>query len=278
MLKRIVFFLIILSTFHMANSQTSNPQTDWQIGLQLWTFNHFTFTEAITKADSCGIKFIQAYPGQKLGGTWQGGFDANTTSEQRAAIKEFLKSKGVTITSFGVYGADNEAEWKKTFDFLKEMNIPILVAEPQDDQWDFINKLAGEYNIKVAIHDHPRPSHYWNPDTVIAAMKGHPNIGACADVGHWARSGLNPVECLKKLEGHIWSVHLKDIVQFDKTDAADTIPGKGVIDFPAVFKELQRQNFKGMFAIEHESNWENNAGDVIEIVKFYHEQVAALKP
>ena len=26
-------------------------------------------------------------------------------------------------------------------------------------------------------------------------------IGACADIGHWYRSGLVPVECLKKLQG-----------------------------------------------------------------------------
>ena len=60
-------------------------------------------------------------------------------------------------------------------------------------------------------------------------------------------------------------------------NAADTIPGKGVIDFPAVLQELKHQNYKGTFSIEHESNWKNNAGDVIEIVKFYHQQVDALK-
>lgn len=86
-------------------------------------------------------------------------------------------------------------------------------------------------------------------------MKGHPNPGACADVGHWVRSGLNVIECLQKLQGHIWNVHLKDIVTFGKVNAEDTIPGKGVIDFNAVFKELKRQGYEGSFSIEHESNW-----------------------
>jgi sugar phosphate isomerase/epimerase len=38
-------------------------------------------------------------------------------------------------------------------------------------------------------------------------------IGACCDTGHWVRSGLHPVECLKKLEGRILGFHLKDVAQ-----------------------------------------------------------------
>ncbi len=108
-------------------------------------------------------------------------------------------------------------------------------------------------------------------------MKGHPNIGDCADIGHWARNGLNPVECLKKLEGHIYGVHLKDIIKFDDTQAADTIVSKGVIDIPAVFAELKRQNFIGMLSIEHESNWYNSLPDVIFTKDYYDKQIAKLK-
>lgn len=139
---------------------------------------------------------------------------------------------------------------------------------------NFIDSLAGAYNIKVAIHDHPRPSKYWHPDSVVAAMQGRPNIGACADIGHWPRSGLDPVECLKKLEGHIYGVHLKDIKTFNDVKAEDTIVGKGVIDFPAVFRELKRQRFSGMLSIEHESNWYHNLPDVVETVEYYNKQVA----
>jgi sugar phosphate isomerase/epimerase len=111
---------------------------------------------------------------------------------------------------------------------------------------------------------------------VLAAIKGHKNIGSCADVGHWARNGVNPVEALKKLAGHIYGVHLKDIKKFGDTKAEDTIVGKGVIDFPPIFRELKRQHFSGMFSIEHESNWYHSVPDVMETVKFYDEQVAKL--
>ena len=272
----VTFFMLCCSSAKKPQSNSQSPQ-DWHIGLQLWTFRLFSFYDAIAKADSCGIKYVQAFPGQNLGGSWTGKFDPSMTTEQRQAVKDYVKSKGIIINSYGVTGADNEEGWRKLFEFAKDMGISLIVSEPKDEQWDYVDKLAGEYKIPVAIHDHPRPNHYWNPDSVLLAMKGHPNIGACADIGHWARSGLNPVDCLKKLSGHIWNVHFKDIVTFNKTDAADTIPGKGVIDFHAVLQELKHQNYKGTFSIEHESNWKNNAGDVIEIIKFYHQQVDALK-
>ena len=140
-----------------------------------------------------------------------------------------------------------------------------------------IDKMAGEYGIKLAIHDHPNPSPYAHPDSVLEAIQGRPNIGACADLGHWVRNGLNPVECLKKLEGHVYGAHFKDVVKFNDTNAADTVVGKGVIEFDPIFKELKRQNFNGMMSIEHESNWYNNLPDVIQTVKFYNDQVTKLQ-
>ena len=90
-------------------------------------------------------------------------------------------------------------------------------------------------------------------------------------------AGNGERECLKKLEGHVIGVHLKDIVTFGARKAADATVGKGVIDFEPIFAELNRQKFKGMLSIEHESNWENNLPDVIETVNFYKDQVKKLK-
>jgi len=277
MYKKFLLYLLVIASIGSTQAQPANPSKDWSIGLQLWTFRVFSFYDAVAKADSCGIKAIQAFPGQPLGNGLKGGFGPEMTAADRTAVKEYVKSKGMHFVAFGVTNAGNEEGWKKLFEFAKEMGIPLIVAEPQDSQWNYIDRLAGEYKIPVAIHDHPRPSHYWNPDKVIEAMTGHPNLGVCADVGHWARSGLDPVECLKKLNGRIWNVHVKDITTFNKTNADDAIPGHGVLDFPAIFQELKNQGYKGNFSIEHEANWNNNAGDVVEIVKFYNDKVKNLK-
>jgi sugar phosphate isomerase/epimerase len=259
------------------STATVSAPADWKIGVQMWTFRMFPFADALDKVDSAGVKNIEAFFGQKLGGGMQGNFGTEMSADTRTKLKQLLQQKGIQIVAMGVISPKDSAEWRKAFDLAKEFGLSYITAEPKKDQWDMVDKMAGEYGIKIAIHVHPKPNPYWSPDSVLAAIQGHPNIGDCADVGHWARNGLNPVDCLKKLEGHVYGVHLKDIVKMDDTNAADTVVGKGVIDFPSIFAELKRQNFSGMMSIEHESNWYHNTPDVIETVQYAKDQMTKLK-
>jgi sugar phosphate isomerase/epimerase len=259
------------------SSDAVNVTANWKIGVQMWTFRVFSFAEALDKVDSAGVKNIEAFWGQPLGAGMKDSFGITMSPESRAKIKQLLQTKGISIVAMGVISPGTKEEWQKAFDLAKEFGLSYITAEPHKDQWNMVDSMAGSYGIKVAIHDHPKPNAYWSPDSVLAAINGHPNIGSCADVGHWARNGLNPVDCLKKLEGHVYGVHLKDIIKFNDTQAADTLVGKGVIDFPSIFEELKRQNFNGMLSIEHESNWYHSLPDVIATVQFYNEQVAKLK-
>ncbi len=90
------------------------------------------------------------------------------------------------------------------------MKIQIITSEPRVEDLDIVSRLADEYKIKVAIHDHTKTSHYWHPDSVTAAMKGRSQyIGACADIGHW--SSFMPriqIECMKTLNGRIYSLSI----------------------------------------------------------------------
>lgn len=258
-------------------TDTSNVTDNWKIGVQMWTFRVFTFAEALDKVDSAGVKYIEAFWGQPLGAGMKDSFGIRMSDDSKAKLKDMLQKKGIHMVAMGVIVPKTREEWTKAFDLAKEFGLSYITAEPLKNQWDMVDSMAGAYGIKVAIHDHPKPNVYWSPDSVLAATVGHPNIGSCADLGHWARNGVNPVDALKKLEGHVFGVHLKDITKFDDTHATDTIVGKGVIDFAPIFQELKRQHFSGMFSIEHESNWYHSLPDVIATVKFYNDQVAKLK-
>ncbi|MEP7277874.1 MAG: sugar phosphate isomerase/epimerase [Bacteroidota bacterium] len=251
--------------------------SNWKLGVQLWTFRMFSMTDALQKVDSCGVKYVEAFWGQPLGGDSKESFGIRMTQAGRDKLKGLLKSHNIQMVAMGVVSPKTKEEWIDAFKLAKEFDLSYITAEPRKDLWDFVDSLAGAYAIKIAIHDHPKPNAYWSPDSVLAAIKGHSNIGSCADLGHWARNGLDIVECLKKLEGHIYGVHLKDIKTFDNPKAADTVVGKGIIQFSPIFAELKRQQFKGMFSIEHESNWYHSVPDVIETVKFYNNEVEKLK-
>jgi sugar phosphate isomerase/epimerase len=127
---------------------------------------------------------------------------------------------------------------------------------------------------------------------VLAAVKGRtPLMGACADTGHWLRSGLDPVECLKKLEGRIIVLHFKDLVPEDGSTAKGDGPGKkrkeskdmhdvpwgtGVGNVKAQMAELKRQNFHGAFCVEYEYHWETSLPEVAQCVKFFNATAAEL--
>jgi len=157
------------------------------------------------------------------------------------------------------------------------LHIPLITAEPLKEHLDIVNELAGKYHIKVAIHDHPKPSGYWHPDSVLAAMKNRPNIGVCADIGHWVRNGLNVVTCLQKLQGRIWDLHCKDVAAFGNPESEDVLLGKGVCDIAAVIKELHKQHFNGLVSFEHEVNWSSNVADIIYNKNYLIAQLKALK-
>lgn len=278
--KTIILFVLIAAACKTGSQQAKNSGSvvdNWEIGIQTWTFRMFTLEEALRKADSAGVRSIEAFWGQKLGGGLTESFGITMSNDARAKLKQLLQQHNIRIRAMGVASPTTREDWEKAFELAKEFNLSYITSEPRKTLWSMIDSMAGKYNIKVAIHEHPRPNPYWHPDSVLAAVKNHPNLACCADIGHWARSGLDPVECLKKLDGYVIGVHLKDIKTFNDTRAADTPVGKGVIDYPAVFKELVRQKFNGMLSIEQESNWYNSLPEVTNTVKYFRAETAKLR-
>jgi sugar phosphate isomerase/epimerase len=241
----------------------------WQLGAQSYTFNRFTFSEAIDKIDSCGLRYVEGFS-QEIGGGMEGKLDYNMDAAMRSKVLEMLKRKGVQLIAYGVVTPDNEADWRKLFKFGKEMGIQTFTSEPEEKDMPLISRLCDEYKINVAIHNHPSPKHYWNPDILLAAIKGQSKrIGSCADIGHWVRSGLDPVQCLKKLKGHILHLHMKDLNDKNGEEDRDVHWGTGVANIKGVIQELKDQGFKGMIAAEYENNWYNNVPDVTASVAYF---------
>lgn len=237
---------------------------NWRLGCQAWSFNRFTFFEAIDKTASLGLYCIEAFPDQQINKTQSAKVGVDMTPAQRKEILNKLADSRVKMVNFGVGGYD-----RRHFEFAKQMGIETLVAEPAENDLDAIEKLCGEYEINLAIHNHPRPSPYWNPDKVLKACAGRSRrIGACADTGHWPRSGLKPVDCLRKLAGRIVSLHFKDINKM-ALDAHDVPWGSGVCNVAEMLAELYRQRLDAVFSIEYEYNWENSLPDIAKCIAYF---------
>jgi len=244
------------------------------LGCQAWTFREFTVMEAIQKTAEVGGKVIEFYPDQKFSPEQPGlKFDHNATEEMVAAVKVQLDKYGIRAVNYGVVNIPNdEAGARKIFEFAKKFGLYGITTESVE-ALDTIEKLVKEYDIRVGFHNHPRqpdnPGYkMWDPHYVLSVVKDRdPRIGSTADVGHWVRSGLDPVACLKILRGRIISTHLKDLNE--KSPNAHDVPfGTGVSNIPAILGELKRQHFNGNASIEYEYDWMNNVPAVAQSVGF----------
>jgi len=252
----------------------------WQLGVQAYSFNRFTFFEAVDKTAALGLKYIEAYPGQRIGaGTGDTAVMSFTMSPgARAAVKKKCADSGIRLTNFGVVTPGSTGEWRELFEFAREMSISTIVTEPAPEKMDLVEALCDEFKINIAIHNHPKPSRYWNPDTVLALISNRSErIGLCADTGHWRRSGLDPLACLKKCEGRIISLHFKDLNQVEQP-AHDVPWGTGVNNVWGMLTELKRQKFKGVFSIEYEYNWNNSMPEISQCIQYFNLVSAALSP
>lgn len=247
------------------------------IGCQAYTFNRFTAYEAIEKTAASGGKVIEFYPGQRLSAE-DGDLKVDHNSPQVDVIVAKLKAKlgqhGVRAVNYGVVGIPkDEAAARKVFEFAKKMGM-IGVTTESADAINTIEKLAVEFDLGVGFHNHPgsfeNPNYkVWSPHYIAGLVEGRDaRLGACADTGHWMRSGIKPVEALKVLRGRIISAHLKDLNEFGVRNAHDVPFGQGKADMKAVLDELKAQGFQGNLSIEYEHNWDNSLPEVTQCVDY----------
>lgn len=245
------------------------------IGCQAYTFNRFTAFEAIEKTAAAGGRVIEFYPGQSLSPELPGArVHHDAPDEVIAELRAKLAEHDVKAVNYGVVGIPNdESGARKVFAFAKRMGMRAVTTE-STESIDVIEDLVNEFGIGCAYHNHPRrpnDANYrvWDPKYVAELVKDRdPRIGACADTGHWTRSGIAPVDAMKILEGRIISVHMKDLNEFGVRNAHDVPFGSGVSDAAGVLVELRRQGFAGNISIEYEHNWEHSVPEVAQCIGF----------
>jgi len=244
-------------------------QLGWQMSIQCWSFNKATFFECVDRAALMGVKVVEMFPGQRVDAEhadWK--TDQGMPPDALAAIQAKLKACGVRVANFGVTGIPgDEAGRRKLFEWARAMGIETICAEPEPESLAGLDPWCQEYGINLALHNHPEPSRYWDPQTVLDACNGlSRRIGACADTGHWMRSGVTPLEGINRLQWRIVTFHFKDLNEMGK-EAHDVHWGTGKGELPVVLRRLRQQGFRGVFSAEYEYHWDKNTEDIAACVK-----------
>jgi len=290
--KRTGFWTAVAAMTPMANAKAAKKQKTtmstpnaknigWRIACQLYTFRDRSFYEALDAISSLGIRNVEPCFFLPLDKKRP---DLKTSESLSPALRRELKARlddyGIKMVNYYAPIDARTENFRKIFDFAKEMNTETLVAEPPPDVLDKLEELCTEYKINLAIHNHPKSpnSRYWHPLNVLKVCLGRgKRIGFCADTGHWVRSGLQPVEFLKKIQKKLITLHVKDVAEFGKPDARDVPLGTGKANYTEILKQLYLQRFRGVMSIEYEHLSPRLIEDVARCVKFIEDFARSLK-
>ena len=226
---------------------TAAAQAGPKLGLQTWTCRNMSFEQMVDFAVKHHIKYIQAISKH---------IDPNDTPEHNLAKKATLEKHGLVCYTFGVNGTSMDKEKnRKLFEFAKLMGIKVIVVEPKNmAEWDNLEELVKEYDIKLAIHNHGKGSAYGDVETVKAVFaKRDRRIGACIDIGHVSGAGYDVAEIFRQYDGRVYDLHLKD-KKVEKVDGKDVVLdvdiGTGISNYKGLFAELKKAKWDGVMSIE----------------------------
>jgi inosose dehydratase len=226
------------------------------LGIQLYSLRGYDLPTALKHAADMGFSQVEFYSGM---------LPLDASAETIAATRKQVADLGMSISSHGVnrVGQDQQAN-VKLFEFAKALGIKNITIDPDPSAFDQLDELVKQFDLRVAIHNHG-PNHRYNKVVdVLKAIEGHDaRIGACADLGHFIRSGEHPVEVIRLLKGRLYGIHLKDFATME-AKAEGVILGKGHLDVAQVIDALLAVDFPadGALSLEYEENPKDPIADI----------------
>jgi inosose dehydratase len=217
-----------------------------KLGLASFTFREFSLEDTISMTQRLGLKHI-ALKSFHL--------PLDSTREQITAASEKCRAGGLDLYGCSVVVLKNEDEVNQVFEYANTAGMRMIIAQPESDLLELVNKKVQEYNLMFAIHNHgPEDKNFPSPPVTFERIKKlDSRIGLCIDVGHAKRSGFDPSECILKCRNRLLDIHIKDIRTV--TQAIDPIEaGRGILDIPSILKAVLKINYSGIVSLEFEKD------------------------
>ncbi len=221
---------------------------NYEMGFQSYSLRHFVPTDDfLGQAKRLNLPFVEL---------WRGHLPQNGGEEEVVRFRDRLREAGITVNAFGVEHFTDEHEKNESiFRLARNLGVGVLSANPSKKAFTSLEKLVDQYDIRIAIHNHgPEDERWRRPEWIMEAVGGlDPRIGACADLGHYIRAGVDPVAALEILGSRVLGVHLKD---FD-AEENDVVLGQGKLDVVKTFETFQNLGFTGPISLEFEGDKED---------------------
>lgn len=185
------------------------------------------------------------------------------TPQAIEAARKKIEAAGLTLMGGGTITLKNDpAQVRKAFEYARSAGFPLIVVAPQaeapdqvDKTLDYTEKMIHEFGIKVAIHNHgPEDKFFPAPQDAMRRLANRDKrFGLCIDIGHTSRAGVDPVKAVLECRERVLDLHVKDLTDAKGKDSQTEV-GRGVFDFPGLFRALIKIGYAGHVGLEYEIN------------------------
>jgi sugar phosphate isomerase/epimerase len=259
----------LLSRVADASSAAPGRNAPLKLGLASYSMREFTLDQALDMAKQMGVKYM----------TFKDVHVPRTDPpEKTRALRAKIEAAGITIMGGGTITIPNDpVQIRKEFEYAKNAGFPVIYTDPEPAALDTIEKMVKEYDIRCAIHNHgPEDKRWPRPQDAYAAVKSRDKrLGLCIDIGHTTRTGTDPVAACRECRDRLYDMHVKDLsAATDKESQVEV--GRGVIDFPGLFKTLIEIGYQGQVGLEYEINAKNPLPGMIESMAYMRGVLAAV--
>jgi inosose dehydratase len=242
----------------------------WEMLGEKWSGSADDIMDAVSAAGYQGVEFSNVMIG--------------ACAEKPDGLRAALDRRGLALAAYAyaTSGFTDPACYEtdlagatKALDLAARFSVVLCLAGPSSPSREGVDaKLAqacrfygevaregGRRGVTVAVHPH---SHHTSLvlnaeqyDRLLAATEAS-GLMFNPDTGHIIRGGHDPLACFKRHRERIVHVHCKDVDAEGRWQPM----GKGICDFPGLFRWLDQSGYTGWLISEEESEivWTNLAG------------------
>ena len=266
--------LALVSTGSLAHpgptaAKSDDPTHGLKLGIASYSLRKFDLDQAIEMVKSLGVRYINLKDVH---------LKMDSTTEERKEAAKKIRDNGLVLMGGGViYLKNDENQVRNAFNYVKDAGMPVMVSAPDLDALPLVEKMAKEYGVKVAIHNHgPGDNRYPSPRDAYRLVKDlDPCMGVCIDIGHTVRIGENEVEAIHAVQDRFYDMHIKDVTSRTRDGDSCEI-GRGVIDIPGVLRALLEVNFTGHVGLEYEKDADHPLPGIRESIGYLRGVLAVI--
>lgn len=234
-----------------AQSATTEQTAEIKLGVATYSLRNFRRDLAIRMIKQMRIEYADVKEFH---------LPYNDTPKELADGRKRFETAGIRIIGGGNISMpeSDEAGLRKHFDYARVCGFQILICAPTRENLPAVEKLAKEYDVRIAIHNHgPEDKQFPSPQSVLKAVGSmDPRMGLCIDIGHTARAGSDIIESIREVGPRLFEMHFKDLRDKSSRES-QCIVGEGVLPIPGIFRELRRSGYQGVCSLEYEIDEDN---------------------